>query len=85
MQACRQAYRCSIVLLVAGPANILTAYGAPADSTHAPLPAVHVQDAGSKKGGRRVAVQPPMQPRPQVPAGLESSLQQFDELEAQKT
>jgi len=41
-----------------------------------------LQDAGSKKG-KRVNVQAPP-PRPQVPAGLESSLQNFDDLEAAK-
>lgn len=44
----------------------------------------YLQDESSsgRKGGRRVAVQPPAPSRPQVPAGLDNSLQQFDDLEA---
>lgn len=73
----------SLILLLTSPTPL----------THSHTPAK--QDAGSsgtKKGGsgrqRGVAVQPPQQQqpggRPQVPAGLENSLQQFDDLEAAK-
>ena len=44
---------------------------------------LHLQDVGSARKGKRVGVQsPPAPQRPQVPAGLDSNLQNFDDLEA---